>query len=475
MFKIKIMKNILKGIFVCIAFCMVSCESIVEGINDDPNGLVIEEVDADLFLTGAQLANALAQAGHANRMAGMWSGQLVGYASVYGNAYGYNISTAEANSTWNRIYISTIPQMRHIVRISEADVLLSGIAKVMEAHAIGTAASIFGDVPYSEINQEEIDDPAFDGQVSVIDAAISLLDDAISDLNGTPGRSLSQDIYYGGDSGKWIEAANTLKGRYHMYKRDYSAAYAAALQGISSSNNTMSYKPLNSQTGDQNLFYTILDGSRAGDIGSVGSYLSQILADSTDVYRGNAKTIEIARGAYYTIDENTASNNMGIIEAGEPHQLVSFEENHLMLAEAGARTAGFDTGLQHLNEFRAWLNSGGRLNANFSDMEYLYEDYDASDFADGGMENADGIADDRALLREIIEERYVSGFGQFMPFDDARRLRKSDTDVLVPFPLNVATASAHPERYPYADGELNANSNAPGEDPGIFSKTAVNQ
>jgi len=469
------MKNIFKGLFVCIAFCMVSCESIVEGINDDPNGLVIEEVNADLFLTGAQLANALAQAGHANRMAGMWSGQLIGYASVYGNAYGYNISTAEANSTWNRIYISVIPQVRHIANISESDALLTGISKVIEAHAIGTAASLFGDVPYSQVNQEEIDDPVFDGQVSVIDAAISLLDNALGDLNTTPGRSLSQDIYYNGNSAKWAEAANTLKARYLMYKRDYSGAYAAALNGISSSENTMSYTPINSQTGDQNLFYTILDGSRAGDIGSVGSYLSMMLADSTDVCRGNAKTVETARAAYYTIDENTSSNNKGIIEAGEAHQLVSFEENHLILAEAGGRTSGFDIGLQHLNEFRAWLNTGGRLNGNFSGMEYLYDAYDAADFAAGGMENADGIVADRALLREIIEERYVSGFGQYMPFDDARRLRKSDTDLLVPFPLNVATASSHPERYPYADQELNANSNSPGEDPGIFTKTPVNQ
>ena len=166
---------------------------------------------------------------------------------------------------------------------------------------------------------------------------------------------------------------------------------------------------------------------------------------------------------------------MGIIAATEPHQLVSFEENHLILAEAGARTAGFDTGLTHLNEFRAWLNGGGRLNANFSGMEFLYEAYEAADFEAGGMENADGIAADRALLREIVEERYVSGFGQYMPFDDARRLRKGDTDLVVPFPLNSATASSHPERYPYADQELNANSNAPAEDPGIFTKTPVNQ
>ena len=91
------------------------------------------------------------------------------------------------------------------------------------------------------------------------------------------------------------------------------------------------------------------------------------------------------------------------------------------------------------------------------------------------MENADGIAADRALLREIVEERYVTGFLTWMPFDDHRRLRKSDPDLVVPFPLNDASAPSHVGRLPYASTELVANSNAPSVDPGIFTKTRVNE
>ena len=145
------------------------------------------------------------------------------------------------------------------------------------------------------------------------------------------------------------------------------------------------------------------------------------------------------------------------------------------MAECEARAGNFSNALGHLNDLRAWLNGGGQLNSNFSGEPYQYDAYDAADFANGGMENADGIDDTRALLREIIEERYISGFGTFIPFNDARRLRASDSDIAVPFPLNTATASQHPERLPYSDDELNSNSNAPAEDPGIFQKTAVNQ
>ena len=160
-------------------FMMFSCQGLVDGIDENPNDITVNDVDPSLFLTGAMLANSSAAVGHLNRISGMWSGQLVGLASLYSNIYGYSISTAESVGTWSRVYIGIIPNVRHIRENLPNDALLQGISKVLEAQAIGFAANLFGDVPYSEINNEEIPDPAFDGQVSVLTAAITLLDNAI--------------------------------------------------------------------------------------------------------------------------------------------------------------------------------------------------------------------------------------------------------------------------------------------------------
>ena len=65
-----------------------SCEKIVEGINDNPNNLVQDDIEARLLLTGAELANTVANAGHLNRISGMYSGQLIGFQSLYSNIYG---------------------------------------------------------------------------------------------------------------------------------------------------------------------------------------------------------------------------------------------------------------------------------------------------------------------------------------------------------------------------------------------------
>ncbi len=458
-------------------FLISSCEDIVDGVNENPNKITPDDIDAKLFLSGAILANTSGQAGHLNRISGLFSGQLVGLTSLYANIYGYSISTAESIGTWSRFYVGVVPNARFIREKLPDDNLMQGIAKVLEAHAIGTAASLFGDVPYSEI-VSDVSDPQFDGQVSVLTALNTLLDDAIGDLGAAANASLPEDLYFGGDATKWQAAAYTLKARFLMMRKDYAGAFQAAQNGIASAANNMQHIPRGDpsvSSGDKNLFWEILAGARTGDIGTANSYLIQLLDNSSAVYRGNAKTDETARLGYYRIDESSATNNLGIIEQFEPQNLVTYQETKLTLAETALRTSTFAAALQHLNEYRAWLNGGGGLNANFTGQPHQYDPYVAADFDIGGMENPDGISQSDALLREIIEERYISGFGTFMPFDDARRVRVANPTLGVPFPFNTATATAHPERMPYSDDELNTNSNAPENDPGIFVKTEVNR
>jgi hypothetical protein len=471
---LKIMKNTFSLILIASMLMLASCE-IPTDLNDNPNEITLQDVDASLFLNGAQLANIMLQNSHLNRITGMFSGQLIGYTSLYSNIYGYSLSTVESNDEWNGCYTGVLTNVRHIVEAVPDDKLLVGIAKVVEAHAVGTLAILMGDVPYTEAVNDAVDDPVFDSQLEVLADLTLLLDRAISDLGSASSRPEDYDIYYDGDKDKWLAAAYTLKARYALIQSNYSAALTAANMGISSSADDMNFIPRGDAAvseGDKNLFNAILSGSRTGDLGNNGSYLLELLNDTTSAYRGNAKTNETARHNYYKIDETSGEGNLGVIERFEPMPMVTYSENQLIKAEAAARTGG--DGLGHLNDYRAWLASGGRLNATFnSDTTIQYDAYVSADFASGGMENSDGVSAETALLREIIEERYVSGFGTYMPFNDHRRLRgDSETDLIVPFPLNPG-GTAHVERIPYAQDELTSNSNMT-EDPGLYAKTKVN-
>ena len=62
-----------------------SCEELNEGINDNPNDIVISDIEATLFLTGGQLANTQVQLGRLSNVSSMYSGQLIGFASIFAN------------------------------------------------------------------------------------------------------------------------------------------------------------------------------------------------------------------------------------------------------------------------------------------------------------------------------------------------------------------------------------------------------
>ena len=80
---------------------LISCEGLVDGINDNPNNITADSFDAGvLLLKGIQLANVSVQLGHQARIGSMWSGQSVGVILLYKSIGEYNISAEETNGIW---------------------------------------------------------------------------------------------------------------------------------------------------------------------------------------------------------------------------------------------------------------------------------------------------------------------------------------------------------------------------------------
>lgn len=451
--------------FACI-LTFVSCSSVVEGVNDNPNDLTTDEIDAGLYMNTPEINSILIHCGDQSRRAAMWSGQLVGVSQLYLTDYLYQVTASSFDFDG---YQSVITQTQYIREAAPNNKLYQGMCRVMEAYLFGSYASLFGDVPCSEVATGE-SYPAFDAQKDVFAYCQTILDEAITNLEAETTPSYRQDYIFSGSPTKWCESAYTLKARFYMLTKEYDKAYAAALKGVSDSNNSMLFVPLTDAvtTNKNRLWYVNnLNESLTTD----GSYLMKLLAS-----RENSKTDETARIAYYTI-HTVANANKGIAASTEPQRMITYEENLLTLAEAALRSQpnGFTLALSALNTLRAYLAAGGCVNSNFLTSSYAYDSYEASDFEAGGIENLDGsLTATRALLREIIEERYISGFTTYMPFDDARRLRgTSENDVAVSIPFNTSTATQHIERFLYPNDEITGNINAP-VDLGLYSPTPVN-
>lgn len=468
----------MKKIFIIAVFAtlMVSCSKVYEGQNVDPNNPT--SVNAETLLRGIELANISVQVSHIQRITGMWMGQYKGAALLYKSLGEYSISGEESNDTWTYVYQSIAKQASVIREKLPSNRSYSGITKIIEANALGTAAALYGDIPFSERANDAFPVPKFDKQVAVYAGIQKLLDEAIVDLTPVSASAvIANDIFFAGKSTTWLKIAYTLKARYFMETRDYASAYAAALNGINALN--LSWKfipPALVADGDFNLLNTLVD-QRGGFLATAGSYMHENLLKAAAVgNRNNIKTNEDARLKYYKITGTAASTELGVAAKNAPMPLVTYEENLLILAEAGLRTVGFAEGLLQLNKLRAVLKTNlGLATAPVTGGTILYDPYVAADFNAGGIENKGTLTPDKALMKEIIEERYVSLYGTILPFNDARRLRKAENDVNVPIPFTTPTATKHPERVIYAQNEINANPNLPKPVPDLYVKTQVNQ
>ena len=468
----------LKYILIFLLFIGLSngCTDFYAGKNVDPDAPTA--VNPDGLLKGIQLANIEVQLGQTQRISGMWTGQYRGVILLYLAIHEYNLSAEESNSTWGLAYQSVVKQCRIMREGLKDDPFYQGVGKIMEAHSLGTLTALYGDIPFTEIAQDEkYENPKFDKQTAVYAGLQTLLDDAIADLKKITGtRIVDNDLLFKGAHTKWIEVAYTLKARYYMETKEYEKAYTAALSGVSSGANSLKFVPPGTAIGNGNLMNMMI-ANRGGYFSTATTYLTRLLGRTFAAgSRNNTKTTEDARSKYYAIGGSSSTGERGVAAQKAPMPLVIFEENLLTLAESGLRTKGVAEGIFQLNKLRAYLNTKGNPFTPITATDTVkYDPYVQADFAAGGIENRTNLTEEKALLREIIEERYVSLYGQILPFNDFRRLAKSDSDVRPVLPFNSTTATKHPERLIYAQTEINGNPNLPRPIPDIFQMTEVNK
>jgi hypothetical protein len=480
--------NYFSIVFVCLL--MTSCKKFVANMNVDPNNPTSAPVD--LIFTAAEVNDrAIDGANRVAIIANMWSSYMTGIGRQYLTYQTYQITSVE-NSGLANVYEGVYVQLEKAIEKYQLinNQLGIGISKVIEAHVIGTATALYGDLPFSQAsNYIEFPNPVFDQQVQVYAGVQNLLDDGIlaleSGIGSLPDKT---DIFFNGNAGKWIEVAHTLKARFYTETKEYDKAYTEALNGISSPSNSM-LSPSTTISGMRNPYYVHQVETQPGDVNSKGAYLTSLLDPTNSNYRGNAKTSEDARFHYYFILPGTIGGLTGDIEPnffsvgrGDKFTgiigmevrapLVTYYENLLILAETAVRTKDFATALTHLNNFRNFMNSGGYIDPTYvAAFPLKYEPYVEADFENGGMKNLGGLDETQALLKEVLEERYVTFFCQMLGFNDVRRTRKESVGVQ----LTPTIGDKLPERFLYDQEEITSNANIPNPQPGLFDPTPVNK
>jgi hypothetical protein len=485
------MKRISISTLLLFVLIFSSCKKIVEDVNINPNSPT--DAPADLILNGAQVSSIVFYEGDFARLAGMWAKSFTGADRQYISLNSYVTTAGDYDNTWSTAYRGVIAPCQLIIDKSTTinNKIMIGIAQVMQAQAFGTLTSLFGDIPFSEaVNPNKFPAPKFDKQVDVYAGIQTLLDNAIANLSSevgiTPG---TKDIFFGGNTQSWVKVANTLKARYYLHTKEYAKAVVAASNGISSASGNMMAPHGESYLTDFNLYYSFCAYDREAYMSAEEAYAPRLLDPTSEDYRGNTKTDEEARGNYLYIlgggiyfggnEPNILSAFEGFWGISNPEEdgffggvtsfpLVTYEENELIKAEANIRNGNASDALNALNAFRAYMSNGGYIGSYYQDeFDLKYEAYEDADFEAGGMEN-NGESKNDALLKEIVEERYVTLIGQIEQFNDVRRTKNL-------LGLKPVTGSSIPQRFLYPQSEINTNANTPKQQPAdLFKPTTVN-
>jgi hypothetical protein len=449
------------------------------GKSENPNSPVSATAAQQLIAVQASAWTRLE--GQLARNAAMYTQQMIGSNNqqlTYGTQYQY-LETDVGGQMTGFYTGAGLIGLRNIQAYSKTagDPFMEGIGKAWEGFTMGMAASIWGDLPYSEA-VSTFTTPKLDPQLDIYNAIQLKLDTAITLLQGAPttGACEASDVVYcasgvtrATEITRWVKAAHTMKARFylHLAERNGAAAYALALAqaqlGIdevpTSVNNAIDgqgpgdFRSWHGTTLDQdgNIWAEFLT-SRL-DI-SAGNVMIQILKAHCPTCAGAvdprlSRYFDQAGGQYVGKDRNNNSVPAGVAASNlntpvrralafrQP--IVTWAENQMIIAEAACAP---DVTVKPTG--KTCTNAGG-VAASLAAVNAVRASVGVPALA----------AYSATPLDDIITEKYIVQFQNIDVWNDYKRTCLPSTI------LPSGTATEVPGRIVYAQGERNANANIP--------------
>lgn len=407
-----------------------ACDSYFSGPGIDTNPNVPSQAAADQLFVGFQGFSTANMTGDNNRVISLFTQQMAGTGRQWAGYDQYSIT--ENDFQWDSYYNGGgLVDLRKVQDQVKGDKLYLGIAQVWEALIVGQLADMWGDIPYSDALGAS-STPKLDKQADVYAKLQTLLDNAITNLNGGGSGPGAADLVFGGAKAPWLQVAHTLKARLYLHTAEADpSAYAKALtetaSGVSSSSNDFTTYQ-SGTTGEQNQWFQFRI-QRGTDI-SASSLLVNLMKARNDprleeyFSPGPSAGGEIIGADPGEEDDGTfawLSDVRGAPDFRQP--IVTFAENQLIRAEAQYKTGATSAALSTLNAFRATVGLPA-LSVSGS-----------------------------ALYTAIMEEKYVSLFQNVEVWNDYKRTCYPN--------LTPVTGTTIPARFLYGASERNSNPNIP--------------
>jgi hypothetical protein len=464
-----------------LAASLGACSNFIDDVPGNDN--VVQNASVQQLLVATQLRTWLFNEGHVARTAQIWMNQLSGVDRQFASLEQYVYSEDEWDTEMSGVFTGGGLVDMRLAR-AKADSLglthTSAVLKVHEAFLVGMAASMWGDLPYSQaLGGGTQPQSPVDKQEAIYAAVQTLLDQAITAFTaaGSPSDAAvlgDRDFSFGGDAAAWKRVAYTLKARFYMHwveaqSSAHTTAAAQAAANVACAGNCVtkalaaSQNGINTSAGDwnsvhstaateQNWWYQFMN-ERSGYI-AAGRLLVDSLKARGDTellstyFIGNPATMQGSKPG----ESNTSAAQLNITDSGvagasQGIQLVTCAENQFIMAEALYRT-----GAPAAQVYTA-INAGAHC------VETRYGLTAGSVHVTPGLTGA-------ALLHEIMMQKYFALFLNMESWNDYKRTCEPNIAAAVKQGSSIQNDPI-PSRLLYGQSERQANSNLPA--PGVGS------
>lgn len=327
-----------------------------------------------------------------------------------------------------------------------------GIAQILLAYNLSVLTDLFGDVPYTEAGQAGIIfQPKVDKQEAIYLDIFTKLNDGIANLNKTTTYASlgSQDVIYGGNSAKWIKAANGLLARYTMRLSLRKADYQGVINYVNASfaNADDELKLVNANVPNP---YARVQLDR-GFICVAKSFYDTMLANGSADAR-TASFFTKKNGLIVPFDnskEDVEGQGVYSISAlmseKNPIYLLSYHELLFLKAEAEARL-GLPTAQTTMNN---------AIKAAYTKKQVVTFTAAQADTYIASIGTLTG--DD--LLKKIMLEKHISFYENegIESYNDIRRLQAMGNGSFIP--MVNPKPELFPQRFAYGQSDVASNSN----------------
>lgn len=218
----KLNKIKLNLILLITALLMASCETTNLDLLENPGVLGTSSVDPSQLLNNIQLKFNDAIANRENGL-NTRAQEITRMEQLFGPYAGtFALTSAGLDNPWRNFYRETLQDIKTLIPIAEDKGLLGhvGMAKILKAYSYITLVDVFGNVPYSEaLLGAGTPDPVVDNGQFIYEEMFIILDEAIDALSTPNVLMPPNDLFFEGDSDKWIKIANTLKFKMYTQMR----------------------------------------------------------------------------------------------------------------------------------------------------------------------------------------------------------------------------------------------------------------